>query len=126
MWLIGVTNICDGTHPCLSHPFLELTLCYERQDRFATGWQVTSKHLMYTFNDKLAQLTPVGQRRWYLALAEAALEHYGLGSTTATFIQHNAGIVFRVVVPRMGRAYLLKLHARIGGGANPTAEQLEA
>jgi len=81
---------------------------------------------MYTLTDKLTQLTLADQRRWYLALAEVALQHYGLGSTTPTFIQHNAGIVFRVAAPRTGRAYLLKLHARTGAGANPSAEQLEA
>src|SRR3712207_3451888 len=81
---------------------------------------------MHTFDDNPAHLTPENQRQKYLALAEATLQHYELGSTTPTFVQHNAGIVFRVEAARMGRAYLLKLHARIGAGANPSAEQLEA
>lgn len=34
-------------------------------------------------------------------LAELALQHYALGATHLTFIQHNAGIVFHVEAPAM-------------------------
>ena len=61
----------------------------------------------------------------YTELAEQALQHYALGATQLTFIQHNAGVVFRVEAPALGRTYLLKLHARIGEGSDPTADQLE-
>ena len=61
----------------------------------------------------------------YLDLAEQALQHYALGATQLTFIQHNAGLVFRVEAPAMGRPYLLKLHQRVGAGTNPSAAQLE-
>jgi len=46
--------------------------------------------------------------------------------TIPTFLQHNAGAVFRVEAPERGQAYLLKLHDRIGSGTNPSAAQLEA
>ena len=62
----------------------------------------------------------------YRPLAATALRHYALGPVVPTFIQHNAGIVFRVAAPTMGRTYLLKLHDRAGAGANPPPEQLEA
>jgi Ser/Thr protein kinase RdoA (MazF antagonist) len=61
----------------------------------------------------------------YIELAEQALQQYALGTTQLTFIQHNAGVVFRVEAPAMGRPYLLKLHKRIGSGSNPWAAQLE-
>jgi len=61
----------------------------------------------------------------YIELAEQALRHYALGATQLTFIQHNAGVVFRVAAPAMRQTYLLKLHARVGEGSNPSAAQLE-
>jgi Ser/Thr protein kinase RdoA (MazF antagonist) len=61
----------------------------------------------------------------FVELAEQALQHYALGATQLIFIQHNAGVVFRVEAPALGRSYLLKLHARVGEGSNPSAEQLE-
>ena len=67
-----------------------------------------------------------GQAPDFSGLAASALQHYALGPTTATFVQHNAGIVFRVEAPTLGRTYLLKLHDRAGTGPNPTVEQLEA
>lgn len=61
----------------------------------------------------------------YAELAEQALQHYALGATQLTFIQHNAGVVFRVEAPMLGQRYLLKLHERVGEGSNPSAAQLE-
>jgi Ser/Thr protein kinase RdoA (MazF antagonist) len=61
----------------------------------------------------------------FFDLAEQALQHYALGVTHLTFKQHNAGIVFHVEAPAMGRPYLLKLHERVGDGTNPSAAQLE-
>jgi len=61
-----------------------------------------------------------------LTLAEAALQHYQLGETHPTFIQHNAAIVFRVEAPIQERCYLLKLHTRRGTGSNPSLAQLDA
>jgi hypothetical protein len=52
------------------------------------------------------------QHHKYLALAETALQQYALGPTTPTFIQHNAGIVFRVEAPMMGQPYLLAISAQ--------------
>jgi len=67
----------------------------------------------------------VNRDQLYVELAEQALQHYALGATQLTFIQHNAGVVFRVEAPAMGRPYLLKLYARVGAGSNPSAAQLE-
>jgi Ser/Thr protein kinase RdoA (MazF antagonist) len=61
----------------------------------------------------------------YIALAEQALQQYALGATQLTFMQHNAGVVFRAEAPALGRPYLLKLHTRVGEGSNLSAEQLE-
>lgn len=61
----------------------------------------------------------------YLTLAEAALQHYALGPTRLRFIQHNAGIVFRVTAQATGKHYLLKLYKRVGAGSDPSAAQLE-
>ena len=80
---------------------------------------------MQTVNGGTAEQQPDKLHQHYLALAERALQHYALGVTIPTFIHHNAGIVFRVEAPTMGRSYLLKLYARRGEGANPSAAQLE-
>jgi len=61
----------------------------------------------------------------YLPLAEAALQNYSLGQMNIAFIQHNAGIVFRVTSPETAHQYLLKIYKRVGAGEDPTAEQLE-
>lgn len=61
----------------------------------------------------------------HIELAKQALQHYALGTTQLTFIQHNAGMVFRVDAPAQRRQYLLKLHERVGIGSNPSAAQLE-
>jgi Ser/Thr protein kinase RdoA (MazF antagonist) len=65
------------------------------------------------------------QEEIYFPLAEAALQQYSLGTGTLTFIQHNAGIVFRVTAETTGHQYLLKLHKRVGAGDDPSAAQLE-
>jgi Ser/Thr protein kinase RdoA (MazF antagonist) len=79
---------------------------------------------MASANDTFS--APSAEQQRVLTLAEAALQHYALGLTIPTFLQHNAGVVFRVEAPERGRAYLLKLHERIGSGSNPSAAQLEA
>jgi Ser/Thr protein kinase RdoA (MazF antagonist) len=61
----------------------------------------------------------------YLPLAQAALQHYTLGPTSLTFVQHNAGIVFRVTAQATRQQYLLKLHKRVGDGEDPSEAQLE-
>lgn len=68
------------------------------------------------------QLT-LQQQQTYFRLAHAALQQYALDSATPTFVQHNAGIVFRVST--RARQYLLKLYKRVGDGDDPSAEQLE-
>jgi Ser/Thr protein kinase RdoA (MazF antagonist) len=61
----------------------------------------------------------------YLPLVEAALQNYRLGPVHTAFIQHNAGIVFRVTSQETGNQYLLKIHKRFGTGEDPSPEQLE-
>ena len=60
-----------------------------------------------------------------MSLAAAALQSYPIVPTTTQFIQHNAGIVFRVEAQDQ-HAYVLKLHKRVGMGDDPSAAQLEA
>lgn len=81
---------------------------------------------MHATNDASAQPSPGEQVQRYRALAEQAIRHYPLGPTTLTFVQHNAGVVYRVLARERGQVYLLKLYDRIGAGANPPAEQIEA
>lgn len=54
-----------------------------------------------------------------------ALQNYALGSVSIEFIQHNAGIVFRVSSQETDNQYLLKIYKRIGMGDDPSPEQLE-
>lgn len=61
----------------------------------------------------------------YLALAEAALDHYDLGPADVRFVQHNAGIVFHVITRETSQHYVLKIHKRVGVGGDPTAAELE-
>ena len=61
----------------------------------------------------------------YLPMVKTVLRNYSLGSVKIAFIQHNAGIVFRVTCPETGQPYLLKIHKRVGAGEDPSAEQLE-
>ena len=63
--------------------------------------------------------------RLYLPLVEAALQNYSLGPVNIEFIQHNAGIVFRVSSQETGHQYLLKIYKRVGTGEDPFPEQLE-
>lgn len=63
------------------------------------------------------------QQQTYFMLADTALQQYGLDSATTTFVQHNAGIVFRITTK--AKQYLLKLYKRVGDGNDPSAEQLE-
>jgi hypothetical protein len=58
--------------------------------------------------EQLNEGEQVSRDRQYVELAEQALHHYALGATQLAFIQHNAGVVFRVEAPAIGRPYLLK------------------
>lgn len=61
----------------------------------------------------------------YLPMVKAVLQNYSLGAVKIAFIQHNAGIVFRITSRETGQQYLLKIHKRVGTGEDPLAEQLE-
>ena len=77
-------------------------------------------------SDKAAHPSLSGQAQRYFTAAEEAIRQYPLGPATLTFVQQNAGAVFRVEIQKSGQVYLLKIHDRAGAGANPTVEQLEA
>lgn len=61
----------------------------------------------------------------YSSLVKTVLQNYSLGPVNIAFIQHNAGIVFRVTSLETGKEYLLKIHKRVGAGEDPSPEQLE-
>jgi Ser/Thr protein kinase RdoA (MazF antagonist) len=67
--------------------------------------------------------TTQGISSHYLTAAKSALKQYPIKPTGLQFIDHNAGVVFRVASPK--QAYILKLHDRVGTGANPSYSQLE-
>ena len=66
-----------------------------------------------------------GELLLYLPTVKTVLQNYSLGSVNIAFIQHNAGMVFRVTSQETGQKYLLKIHKRVGAGEDPTTEQLE-
>lgn len=75
--------------------------------------------LLATMND--------GQRQAYYAdCANIALAPYDLGNITIHFIQHNAGIVYRLDDAQGAARFLLKIHESAGGGAVDTPAQLAA
>lgn len=59
----------------------------------------------------------------YQLLASRALQHYDLDVRNVVFIQHNAGIVYRVETP--DQQYILKLYKRVGEGDDSEASELE-
>lgn len=64
------------------------------------------------------------QQQTYTTLVGTAVQLYTLNPSESTFIQHNAGIVYRITTQTQ-QQYLLKLHKRVGVGDDPSAEQLE-
>jgi Ser/Thr protein kinase RdoA (MazF antagonist) len=74
----------------------------------------------------LAAMDAVEKEAYYTACANAVLVHYDLGSITPHFVQHNAGIVFRLDDAQGAPHYLLKIHESAGDSLADTPEQLAA
>lgn len=68
-----------------------------------------------------------GQRQaYYLDCANAALAHYDLGAISIHFIQHNAGIAYRLETLDDAARFLLKIHESAGNGLMDSPAQLAA
>ena len=81
---------------------------------------------MTNLNTLLVNLLPEQRNAFYLACAHQVLAHYTLDALTPHFIQHNAGVVFRLD-DRAGQPQaMLKIHENAGDSGNDTPEQIEA
>ncbi|MCX6048011.1 MAG: phosphotransferase [Chloroflexi bacterium] len=74
----------------------------------------------------LASLSDEQRQAYYLSCASIALAHYALGAISLHFIQHNAGIVYRLDDANGDARFLLKIHESAGDGLLDTPEQLTA
>jgi Ser/Thr protein kinase RdoA (MazF antagonist) len=81
---------------------------------------------MITLTSLLATLPPEQQGDFYLRCARQVLAHYALRSLTPYFIQHNAGVVFRLDDSAGQPQAMLKIHENAGNSGNDSPEQLEA
>ncbi|MFN8487726.1 MAG: phosphotransferase [Caldilineaceae bacterium] len=74
----------------------------------------------------LASMSDAQRTEYYFACAKAALAHYDLGAISIHFVQHNAGIVYRLDNARGDARFLLKIHESAGDGLMDTPAQLTA
>lgn len=74
----------------------------------------------------LAAMSVAEQQAYYMDCARTVLAHYDLGPITPHFVQHNAGIVFRLEDAQGEPRFLLKIHESAGDGPPDTPEQLAA
>jgi Ser/Thr protein kinase RdoA (MazF antagonist) len=81
---------------------------------------------MTTLNSRLAALSPPEQQAFYQQCAQQALGHYALNDLTPHFIQHNAGVVFRLEGTHGQPQAMLKIHENAGESGNDTPEQIAA
>jgi Ser/Thr protein kinase RdoA (MazF antagonist) len=81
---------------------------------------------MTTLNSQLANLPPEQREAFYLGCADQALAHYALDTLTPHFLQHNAGVVFRLDDHKGHPRAMLKLHENAGDHGNDSPEQIEA
>ena len=77
---------------------------------------------MNTDTDHASEATEMASR--HMSLARSALQQYAIDVDEIAFIQHNAGVVFRVTTTAH-QHYLLEIHKRVGAGDNPSPAQLE-
>lgn len=77
-------------------------------------------------SSNLAALSDGQRKAYYQECANAALAHYDLGAVTVQFVQHNAGIVYRLEASDGGARFLLKIHESAGDGLMDTPAQLAA
>ena len=71
-------------------------------------------------------MSEVQRQVYYAECANLALTHYDLGTISIHFVQHNAGIVYRLADAKGETRFLLKIHERAGDGAMDAPEQLTA
>ncbi|CAN5427056.1 phosphotransferase [soil metagenome] len=81
---------------------------------------------MLSMSALLASLSDKQRQEYYLACARVALARYALGSISIHFVQHNAGIVYRLDDANGDARFLLKIHESAGDGLLDTPEQLTA
>jgi Ser/Thr protein kinase RdoA (MazF antagonist) len=74
----------------------------------------------------LAAMSDVQRQAYYLDCAQVALAEYDLGAISIHFIQHNAGIVYRLEANEGDARFLLKIHESAGDGLMDTPAQLAA
>lgn len=79
---------------------------------------------MVYLSSLLAPLRDAQRQAYYLECAKVALAHYELGAISIHFIQHNAGIVYRLDDTAGKARFLLKIHESAGDGLVDTPEQL--
>lgn len=81
---------------------------------------------MIYMSSMLAEMSNAQRQEYYLACAKVALAHYDLETTTIHFVQHNAGIVYRLDDANGNARFLLKIHESAGDGLVDTPVQLTA
>ena len=74
----------------------------------------------------LASLSDEQRQAYYLNCANVALAQYALGPISLHFVQHNAGIVYRLDDANGEARFLLKIHESAGDGLMDTPAQLTA
>lgn len=74
----------------------------------------------------LAAMNDAQRQAYYQDCATIALAHYELGTVAIHFVQHNAGIVYRLDDADGNALYLLKIHESAGDGLVDTPAQLAA
>ncbi len=81
---------------------------------------------MHYMSALLASLSDEQRQEYYVGCASIALAQYALGSILIHFVQHNAGIVYRLDDANGDARFLLKIHESAGDGLLDTPEQLTA
>jgi Ser/Thr protein kinase RdoA (MazF antagonist) len=79
---------------------------------------------MVDMSSLLAAMNDAQRQAYYQACATIALAQYDLGAVVVHFVQHNAGIVYRLDDADGNARYLLKIHESAGDGAVDTPAQL--
>jgi Ser/Thr protein kinase RdoA (MazF antagonist) len=74
----------------------------------------------------LVSMSDVQRQAYYLDCAKVALADYDLGAISIHFVQHNAGIVYRLEEINGDARFLLKIHESAGDGFVDTPAQLAA
>lgn len=81
---------------------------------------------MIYMSSLLATMSDEQRQSYYLDCAKVALAHYELGAITIHFVQHNAGMVYRLDDANGDPRFLLKIHESAGDGLMDTPAQLTA